>query len=503
MGNDNKITEEEKSNQIHKEVMLFLGKELERIHQTSTEQNYDIEKEYAKTKKHRSPFTMLMLFGCFVVVFVIAFVMIKTISAHNEEITVSVAEFDDLNLKNLLNTVGTAQTNYDNAVKQRATIEGDMTVKLKAAEDAHTNDIFVIDSMSRLSKKKRAELVADAEKKYLEAIAAVHEEYDGQLAQADKEVAEYKSLLAQFDASKVEAAKEKEKALDSERRVKELEQKKIKDQYELRISELNKKLADTQKNNSDDMRNAVSSVSTQYQAEIALLDPKLKDEEADKIISATAALPQTDFDAAQSVANKNISSAKVSEAASKYQSIYDDYKYLDKTVASIPQKNSIPSYVAASHKLVNEMGEAFVDTTAAFYEETVALNGKINSLNNELTESRRQTEAVRQSMEYQKSFYEESYESLMLIAKTNAILLTSSSYDDMPVYVSEKARYLITEEGADAEFKIDKATIRGKIFKEEEGENFYFVVGEDKNGNQFAVDFAALVPGTLIKILSK
>ena len=133
MGNDNKITEEQKSNQIHKEVMLFLGKELERIHQTSTEQNYDIEKEYAKTKKHRSPFTMLMLFGCFVVVFVIAFVMIKTISAHNEEITVSVAEFDDLNLKNLLNTVGAAQTNYDNAVKKRATIEGDMTVKLTAA----------------------------------------------------------------------------------------------------------------------------------------------------------------------------------------------------------------------------------------------------------------------------------------------------------------------------------------------------------------------------------
>ena len=172
-------------------------------------------------------------------------------------------------------------------------------------------------------------------------------------------------------------------------------------------------------------------------------------------------------------------------------------------MASIPQKNSIPSYVAASHKLVNEMGEAFVDTTAAFYEETVALNGKINSLNNELAESRRQSEAVRQDMENQKAFYEESYESLMVIAKTNAILLTSSSYDDMPVYVSEKARYLITEEGADAEFKIDKATIRGKIFKEEEGENFYFVVGEDKNGNQFAVDFAALVPGTLIKILSK
>ena len=167
MGNDNKITEEEKSNQIHKEVMLFLGKELERIHQTSSEQTYNIEKEYAKSKKNHSPFSALMLISCFLIVLAIAFIMTKTIASHNEEIAVSVAEFDDLNLKNLLNTVGAAQSNYDNAVKKRATIEGDMTVKLKAAEDAHTNDIFVIDSMSRLSKKKRAELVADAEKNIL------------------------------------------------------------------------------------------------------------------------------------------------------------------------------------------------------------------------------------------------------------------------------------------------------------------------------------------------
>ena len=136
MGNDDKITEEQKSNQIHKEVMLFLGKELERIHQTSNEQTYDIQKEYAKSKKNHSPFSALMLIGCFVVVLALAFLMTRIISSNNEEITVSVEEFDDLNLKNLLNTVGAAQTNYDNAVKERAAIEADMSVKLKAAEDA-------------------------------------------------------------------------------------------------------------------------------------------------------------------------------------------------------------------------------------------------------------------------------------------------------------------------------------------------------------------------------
>ena len=494
MGNDNKITEEQKSNQIHKEVMLFLGKELERIHQTSNEQTYNIEKEYAKSKKNHSPFSALMLISCFLVVLAIAFIMTKTIAAHNEEITVSVAEFDDLNLKNLLNTVGAAQTNYDNAVKKRATIEGDMTVKLKAAEDAHTNDIFVIDSMTRLTKKKRAELVAEADKKYKEALAAVHEEFDGQLAQADKEVSEYKSQLAEFDSAKVQAAQEKEKALDTERRVKELEQKRIKDQYESRIAEMNKKLADTQKRNSDEMRAAVSSVSEQYQAEIAMLDPRLNDSKAGTIISNANTSTAADFNAGTAMTERGINSQKISAAMSEYQAIYDDYNYLDKAVAAIPQKNSIPGYVKASHKLVNKMGAVFADTTAKLHRENVELNGTIDSLTSALEKSRKETAE-------QRTYFESSYETLMVLAKTSAVLESAVDYEHMPVYVAGKARYLITEAGADAEFKTDK-TIKGKILRAED-DTFYFEVGNDKNGERFEVNFEAIAPGTPVKILSK
>lgn len=518
MDNDNKVNEnsnenlmeEKNTNQIHKEVMLFLGEELDRIHHSTQDQSYNIEKEYAKTKKHRSPFSMFMLAGCFIVVFGIAFVMTRVISSNNEEITVSLAEFDDLNLKNLLNTVGAAQTNYDNAVKNRAAIEGDMTVKLNAAEDVHKNDIFVIDSMHLRSKKKYSALIAEADRKYKDSVEAVHQEFDGMLAQADKEVEEYKKQLAEFDAAKVQAAKEKEKALDSERRVKELEQQKIKEQYESRIADLNKKLADTQRQTSDNMRQAVTSVSAQYQAEIALLDPKLNDEDANAIIEKASVLESGDFDSESSVGNV---SAVVQEAVSKYQNFYDDYSYLDKAVAAIPQKNSIPSYVAASHSLVNEMGKTFANTTTSLYQETVSLTGKINELNgkidelngkiDELTEQINGAEkAGEEKINLQKQFYEQSYENLMTLAKTNALLIHADDYDNMPVYVAGKARYLITEEGASAEFKADKTTIKGKIFRAED-DSFYFVVGEDKEGNLLQVDFSSVISGTPVKILGK
>lgn len=497
MGNDNKITEEEKSNQIHKEVMLFLGKELERIHQTSSEQTYNIEKEYAKTRKNHSPFSALMLIGCFLVVLAIAFIITKTISSKNEDISVSVAAFDDLNLKNLLNTVGAAQTNYENAVKKRATIEGDMAVKLKTAEETRTNDLFVIESMTRLTNKKRAELEAEAEKKYKEALVAIHDEYEGQLVQADKEIQEYKSQLAEFDAAKVQAAQEKEKALDSERRVKELEQKKIRDQYELRISDLNQKLADTQKRSSEDMRRAVGSVSEQYQAEIALLDPRLNDSKANRIIAETKNSSAVDFNGASALNARGISSTQLTGAMNNYQKLYDDYKYLDKALVALPQKNSIPSYVAASRKLVNQMGAAFSNTAVSLYNENAELTGKINSLSGELAESQKQ-------IKLQQASYEVAYDNLLSLAKTNAVLVYATNYENMRVYIAEKARYLITENGADAEFKADK-TIKGKIFRDQESEedSFYFVVGNDKNGNRFEVNFEAIVPGTPVKILSK
>ena len=494
MGNDNKITEEEKSNQIHKEVMLFLGKELERIHQTSTEQNYNIEKEYAKSKKNHSPFSALMLTGCFLVVFAVAFIMTKTISAHNEEITVSVAEFDDLNLMNLLNTVGAAQTNYDNAVKKRATIEGDMSVKLKATEDEHTNDLFVIESMTRLTKRRRNELIAEADKKYKAALADVHNEYDAQLVQADKEIEEYKNQLAEFDATKIQAAQEKEKALDSERKVKELEQQKIKDQYEARIAELNRKLSENQKKNSDDMRNAVSSVSLQYQNEIAMLDPVLNDAEAAEIIKNAEAAGAGDFNSVETMNANDVSGQRISVSMNEYQKLYDDYKYLDTAVSAIPQKNSIPSYVSASHKLVNQMSQTFADTTISLYNETIQLNGKINSLNSQLAESSKQ-------LQEQQIFYEQSYETLLTLAKTNAVIVSGKDYEHILIYVTGKARYLITEQGADAEFKADK-TVKGKIFRAED-DSFYFVVGTDKDGNQLEVNFDSVVPGTPVKILGK
>lgn len=497
MDNDNKV-EIKNPQEIHDKVMLFLGEELDSLHKSTVDQLYNIDEEYEKTKKNKSPFTIVTLVLCCVFVFGVAFTMTKIISSKNKDIEVSLQEFEDLNLKGLLDTVSNAQSNYDNAVKNKVIVETDLEIRLKNAQDTYDNDVFVLDSMNISNKKTYNSRLDQIKLAYEENVKSIHEEFDPKIVLAEKEIQAYKEQLAEFDAAKVQSAREQEKALDTERKLRDLEEKRLTEKYEKRIAELNDKNTQMQKKHTEDIRASVATVSQKYQAEIDTLDPKLKDEKANAIILDKELNPVSDVDGNSYAAERNITSEKYTSIVNKYQQLYEDYKYLDKTVASIPQKYSIPKYVKASHQLVNQMGDSFLNATADFYEETVLLNNQMNKLKADFERERMENRAA---MKAQQERYEAGYETMLTLAKTSAAIIYADDYENIKVYVTPKARYLVTEVGADAEIKATKA-VKGKIFRNEE-DDFYFVVGEDKDGNTLEVDFATIIPGTAIKILSK
>ena len=387
MDNDNKINEENlvlnEKNEIHQEVMLFLGDELENIHKSSQGQTYDIEEEYGKTKKHKSPFVALILAGCFVVVIGISFMIHRIVSVKNAEIQVSLQKFDDLNLKGLLDTVSSAQSNYDNAVKTKATIEANMETKLKSASETYENEVFVLESL-KLSKSQYNDRLEEIKKQYNDSVTEIHKEFDESIAQAEKQIQEYKKQLAEFDTAKIEAAREQEKALNSERQLRKLETEKLTKKYEDRISEINNSMEELRIKNNEEMRRTVMEVTNKYQAEIDTLDPQLNDENANSIIQEVSMYDVNNFAGKKLFAESEIDSEEIENAMNAYQNFYDEYDYIDKTVASIPQKKSIPQYVKTSRSLVNAMGKTFYSTTMSLYDETVELNLEIDDLNEEI-----------------------------------------------------------------------------------------------------------------------
>ena len=123
MDNDNKINGAGKNmqnaEQRHKEVLLFLNDELNRLQTANSADSYDLVKEYAKTKKNKSPFVVLILITSLLVVFLAAWGITARINKQNQSITVNLQEFEGLNIKNLLDSVSKVQANYDAAMKNK------------------------------------------------------------------------------------------------------------------------------------------------------------------------------------------------------------------------------------------------------------------------------------------------------------------------------------------------------------------------------------------------
>ena len=491
MDNDNKINEENLSlkdrNKIHQEVMLFLGDELENIHKSSKGQTYDIEKEYGKTKKNKSPFVALILTGCFVVVIGVSFMIHRIVSAKNSEIQVSLQKFDDLNLKGLLDTVSVAQSNYDNAIKTKATIEADMESKLKTANENYENEVFVLDSL-KLSESQYNDRVEELKKQYNDIVTEIHKEFDESIAQAEKQIQEYKKQLAEFDTAKIEAAREQEKALNSERQLRKLETEKLTKEYEDRIAEINNSMQELRLKSNEEIRNTVKEVTNKYQAEIDTLDPKLNDENANSIIQEAGMYEVYNFDGKKLFAESEINSEIIENAVNVYQNIYDEYDYIDKTVASIPQKNSIPEYVKTSRTLVNAMGKTFYTTAMSLYDETVELNQEIEYRNEQIEEKNQEIKKINEDFALERENFnnellakqeefEETLAFLMGVQNTSAIV---SGINKHTLYLEEN----LTEEEIQQEIQVYFDTKMAELEAQKENAWQVYLAQKNENDNQ-------------------
>lgn len=479
MDNDNKIKKEIINNR-HQEVLLFLNDELKKIKKSSTEETYDIKKEYAKTKKYHSPFTFLVLFGTFIVVFGISFATYKIISQKNDEISVSLDNFDDLNLKSLLDTITKAQDSYDNAIKNKATLEASKNRLIKEAEDKRDNDFFVLDSL-KLSKNEYKRRSLEINKEYTNSVNTINLEYDPQITELNSQIENYQKQLSEYDTSKVKSAQEQEKAINSERQLKQLELQALTDKYEAQIAELKQNIDDLQIAHSQEIRKSVKTVQEKYQAEIDTLDPILKDSKAKNILEDTEEVQVEDFNADFIISENSINDKNLISELEQFQEYFDNYQYLNSKISSIPQKNTIPTYVEANNTFVKKMGETFSQTATNLYAQNEELK---NQMENKIKRS------------------EEIYTKILTSSKANALIYSANSLDDIQIFIAERSRFLVDKKnGINAEFSIGKKSIKGTIVLDKD-DIFRFYIALDEE-NEAPIEIETILPGTLVKLLTK
>ena len=524
MDNDNKIKSKASgknsvpnAEQRHKEVLLFLNDELNRLQTVNSTNSYDLEKEYEKTKKNKSPFVFLLLFISILVVFLAAWGITAGINKQNEHITVNLQEFEGLNIKNLLDSVSKVQANYDNAMKNKMNIISDKDVALRKAEEKRDSDLFLIDSLN-LDKGDADKRKAQVQEEYENAVVLVNQVYDPQLELAEKELAEYKKQLDEYDTAKLEAARQQEQALDSERRVHQLEIDKISKDYEKRISEIQDAYAQERKNNAEQIRRSVTEVSQKYIDEISRLDPDLRSHSTKSFVDSLSGEEEAVFDAVAFAQENEIEDETVTAALEQYQTYYDQYSSVREPMEKIPYKNSLPQYLKASKKLVSNMGKTFEDTILKVNDEKQELNDRINDLNQKISGLNAQIDKIKKDNEAEKQQLREEfiaekaelaqdytgiYDGILTSAKATAVVISAHSKEAIRIYVLPDHRSHITENGVGAEIKASKS-VKGVIKPIADEPGFYlFESALDKNGNPVDFDFSLISAGQIVKVSSK
>lgn len=377
MGNDNKIeipenteTQEMELSKIREEkkskktggqkasAVLFLKKELNGLKSKSTEKPYNLEEEFAKTRKNRSAVIPLVLVFC---AFLMAgFVYGTYFLLSKDKISVDLSDglFEEVNVEDLADEVTRTTVMYENSLRNLDSLKKSLDEKLSEAKKQYEFNLFVIDSMNiddSKDLKARKNAAKDENKRNIEEI---HSEMDKKIQDAQKEAENYKIRLENY----------KKQTLANENQSEEKDEKEILARLE-------------REKNHKEKQEAVETLSSKYQAEIAGLDPQLDDKTADSIISGSGHLKNTSFLLSKYTdKDDKVSDAKFRNVLRSSQSEYENYEYLYNVVKDIPQKYSVPEYVRTGNKLVVDATNNIVE---AAVEAVNSLSGSYSAEKNE------------------------------------------------------------------------------------------------------------------------
>ena len=327
---------------------------------TKRAETYDLEEEYAKTKKNKSFKNYIILASTIVAVILISFGITAYIDHKYSNIEVDIDVFEDLNLKNLLNMVGQLQSDLSNARDEKRHLELDMNAELNRIDLKLEAEKDLISKKRILSGEKEkqiasAESAAQAEKR------KVKSDYGSKIANVKITIDDLESELAKYESSSLQVAQEKQSVLDSERQLFELEKKTLKNEYETTIQELRTKMALQQEQAVVEQKRAVELAIREYQQRIDELDPVISDSDIvltpqvqaktdNKNESADEGRSESSSESADASSDRSTSVAQSEKTMPEKDMIESANDYLQNInsissyISSIPYENNLGDY---------------------------------------------------------------------------------------------------------------------------------------------------------------
>ena len=328
MGDDNEIRQ-----LIRHESESFLNTAL--VHSKDVVKTYDLDVEFAKTKQNKSFFVIVATLIAIVAVGAAAFGVTRAIEISVAASPVDVTAFEDLNLKDILDTSKRNEADMQRVKSDLAQLQLDLKTNLDAVDRDYKAAIVSIKANTANPADEKAQTtIADA------AAAAKRQKlqaaYRTASAAKQAEIDAIQKKVDQYDSRAVEQAKKQEAVLQSERMAFDIEKKQQAQMYETRIADLEaaraKDVADLTRQKDE----LAASLTARYNPTYA------DDRSASLLQSVRKDLPPAP---ALEAFHPYLSAAGVLDKAAMQQldQSFSDFEYLSAKLRAVPYINSVPS----------------------------------------------------------------------------------------------------------------------------------------------------------------
>jgi hypothetical protein len=398
MDNDHEVTPVREN-----KVQLFLKDNLLSIKQ-ETQQAYNLDEEFARTRKNRDHFVVAIVIAVVALVGILSWFITSKISESSRNVKVDIAVFEDINLKNVLDLAKKAQNTLDAATQDRLDAESNYRADLSSVQIQKKSELDILASR-KMSDGDRAAQIQKINAAYAAREKKLSASYKAKLAGIDSQIAAAQKQVQSFDKTRVEEARAQKKMLDNQQDLFELEKKKMKDAYEKELADLRSRNATIENENAKLKTDQVKQLIEEYQGKIATLDPVFGDETAASYIGKVASYdePSVPFHAAPGAIPDGFGFD-----SGDFATLRDGYAGLNlllTKVSGIPYENDVGPYVKSARKialLAGSEGEAMLKSAFsridAERDKRAAAEKELSGVKDDLAQARQEADSLSQSV---------------------------------------------------------------------------------------------------------
>jgi hypothetical protein len=364
-----------------------LAKSLELVQKET--KPYDLFKEFSATKLNRSIFVPIVTLATVVFFAIMAIATARIIETISERQEVDISSFDDLNLKDLLDVAKRTEAEYVGLQRELSALERERDTEIRIINEGYTAELAIINAR-RISDEEKRRLELQAGQRRDQAIRQVENRYAPLLEAKALEVANAADRLEQYDSRMLDQARQNEETLAAERRIFELEQQRLVEYYETRLSTLEQEIATeriTFNRNRDELMQALDRARSAEMTETNLrYNPLFTDPVILALLDSSPGRPEPlELNTPASLLKAGLDASALE---SKARQTAADIRSLGNLLAEVPYFNSIPPALASLEKSAYVLADSYRRMADMAGLALVAGQDRIRALEAELSASR-------------------------------------------------------------------------------------------------------------------